>query len=68
MAIYSGKSMLAVFQLVKNTCSRLLQCLQHAAAMRLAFTNHLSFLYQSLRELIMEYRVNADVIGFGYAA
>ncbi|HAI5658340.1 TPA: hypothetical protein HJR01_005129, partial [Escherichia coli] len=54
--------------LVKNTCSRLLQCLQHAAAMRLAFTNHLSFLYQSLRELIMEYQVNADVIGFGYAA
>ncbi|HAI3378665.1 TPA: hypothetical protein HJM39_005037, partial [Escherichia coli] len=48
-----GQSMLAVFQLVKNTCSRLLQCLQHAAAMRLAFTNHLSFLYQSLRELIM---------------
>ncbi len=37
--------MLAVFQLVKNTCSRLLQCLQHAAAMRLAFANHLSFLY-----------------------
>lgn len=31
--------------------------------MRLAFTNHLSFLYQSLRELIMEYQVNADVIG-----
>ncbi|EFL2788094.1 hypothetical protein ALG46_000879 [Escherichia coli] len=60
--------MLAVFQLVKNTCSRLLQCLQHAAAMRFAFTNHLSFLYQSLRELIMEYQVNADVIGFGYAA
>ncbi|HBK9165376.1 TPA: hypothetical protein LOG14_004948 [Escherichia coli] len=60
--------MLAVFQLVKNICSRLLQCLQHAAAMRLAFTNHLSFLYQSLRELIMEYQVNADVIGFGYAA
>ncbi|WP_215202816.1 hypothetical protein, partial [Escherichia coli] len=63
-----GQSMLAVFQLVKNTCSRLLQCLQHAAAMCLAFTNHLSFLYQSLRELIMEYQVNADVIGFGYAA
>ncbi len=30
-----GQSMLAVFQLVKNICSRLLQCLQHAAAMRL---------------------------------
>ncbi|ENY0964749.1 hypothetical protein ACRWTT_26750 [Escherichia coli] len=33
-----------------------------------AFANHLSLLYQSLRELIMEYQVNADVIGFGYAA
>ncbi|MCW0137657.1 hypothetical protein OIU92_30425 [Escherichia coli] len=53
MAIYSGKVCWQFSNWSKYTCSRLLQCLQHAAAMRLAFTNHLSFLYQSLRELIM---------------
>ena len=62
-----AKYMLAVFQLVKFTCSRLLQCLQHAAAMRLAL---LTIFPSSISrcELIMEYQVNADVIGFGYAA
>ncbi|XIW45236.1 hypothetical protein AB2I11_23870 [Escherichia coli] len=68
MAIYSGKVCWQFSNWSKIPALVCCNASQHAAAMCLAFTNHLSFLYQSLRELIMEYQVNADVIGFGYAA
>lgn len=66
MAIYSGK---VCWQFSNWSKIPALVCCNVAACggNALAFTNHLSF-YQSLRELIMEYQVNADVIGFGYAA